>query len=462
MNIYIPIEVKARELEGRMLLALVAAERGHEVLIGRKADTITLAANGVLRPGILHDKCLTPSESKMDYVRKLAGNGHVVTSQDEESGLLEQTYEEFAVNRYSEDTVARAEKVFTWGAFERDGLTRMFPAAADKFEVTGSPRVDFWRPEFSDYFPARPESILIVSNFGWVVGVNPFWVKLKLMRENGYFRSREDEFRRLAFCSWQLSLLEQFLRLIREIARAHPDRQLVIRPHPIDEIDAWRTLVGDLANVTVNREGSASGWIRNARILIHNGCTTALEAAAIGIPTLAFRPIPSRFELEYPNSVSRSAASLPEAMAYIAEVLACPSACPDAAAASSREILSRKIGNLEGPLAADRIVDGWERLDGSGLGQRNRWGYIRTRIRAIETRSRVWRGVFRPLLGSLPAGQFRTAHKFTPIRDDEVFEVVDGLRRVLDRFHDVRLDRMGQKTFLVRPARRNGRAASGS
>lgn len=456
MNIYIPIEVKSRELEGRMLLALAAAERGHQVLIGRKADTISLAENGVLRPGIVHDKCLTPSEWKVDYIRKLAVNGHVVTSQDEESGLLEPTYEEFAVNRYSETTVARAERIFTWGQFERDGLTRMFPAAAEKFEVTGSPRVDFWRPEFSDYFPERPESILIVSNFGWLVGINPFWVKLKLMRENAYFRSVEDEYRRLAFCSWQMSLLEQFLRLIREIARAYPDRLVVVRPHPIDDIEAWRTLVGGRQNVVVRGDGSASSWIRSAKLLIHNGCTTALEAAAVGVPTLAFRPVPSPFELDYPNSVSRCAESIPDAISFIGDVLKASESERPAGLDGARDILARKIGNLDGPLAADRIADAWDRLNDPRLEQQNRWGYIRNRIRAIETRSRVWRAVSGRLLGPPPTGKFRTAHKFLPLQDGEVREVVDGLRRVLDRFYDVRVERMGQKTFLVQPASRRG------
>ena len=38
MNIYIPIEVKTREIESRTLLALAAAERGLVVVLGGKED----------------------------------------------------------------------------------------------------------------------------------------------------------------------------------------------------------------------------------------------------------------------------------------------------------------------------------------------------------------------------------------------------------------------------------------
>ena len=61
MNIYIPIEVKVRELEGRTLLALAAAERGHQVILGSKKETLLSAVNGELPPGIVHMKSLTPS-----------------------------------------------------------------------------------------------------------------------------------------------------------------------------------------------------------------------------------------------------------------------------------------------------------------------------------------------------------------------------------------------------------------
>ena len=70
MNIYIPIEVKIRELEGRTLLALAAAERGHQVILGSKMDALIPAVDGHLPPGIVHMKSLTPSDQMLDQLTK--------------------------------------------------------------------------------------------------------------------------------------------------------------------------------------------------------------------------------------------------------------------------------------------------------------------------------------------------------------------------------------------------------
>ena len=75
MNIYVPVEVKVRDLEGRILLALAAAERGHTVVVGGKEDTLGLAQRGMLKPGIVHDKSLTPSSVKLETLRELNAGG---------------------------------------------------------------------------------------------------------------------------------------------------------------------------------------------------------------------------------------------------------------------------------------------------------------------------------------------------------------------------------------------------
>jgi len=88
MNIYLPVEIKSRELEGKLLLSLTAAERGHMVILGEKSHTRGLAAKGVLPPGILHNKSLTPSEKALKLLDNLKNQNHIITCQDEEGGLI--------------------------------------------------------------------------------------------------------------------------------------------------------------------------------------------------------------------------------------------------------------------------------------------------------------------------------------------------------------------------------------
>ena len=156
MNIYLPIEIKTRELEGKTLLALAGAERGHTVIIGGKEDTLGLARSGMLKPGIVHEKSLTPSSAKLEALRELNARGHVVTSQDEECGLLEVSYERFAGLRYSKETCSMVGRILCWGSHDAQGVRNLCGLDAPNTIVeTGSPRVDLWRPEFSEYYKKR-------------------------------------------------------------------------------------------------------------------------------------------------------------------------------------------------------------------------------------------------------------------------------------------------------------------
>ena len=152
MNIYIKMEIKSRELESRFLLALVAAERGHSVLLGPQKRTIEATVNGTLKPGIVYDKSLTPGPEKLKAIRGSTQAGCIYTSQDEESGLLEEDYSSFARSRFSEETLGLVHKVFAWGEHDRAAIVSMYPGFKTKIVATGSARVDLWRRDFSEYY----------------------------------------------------------------------------------------------------------------------------------------------------------------------------------------------------------------------------------------------------------------------------------------------------------------------
>ena len=53
---------------------------------------------------------------------------------------------------------------------------------------------------------------------------------------------------------------------------------IVLRPHPAEDPKVWQTYLQNIPNVHVIREGSISAWVKNAFVIMHNGCTTAIEA----------------------------------------------------------------------------------------------------------------------------------------------------------------------------------------
>ena len=105
MNIYQHVEHVARELDSKLLLATLAAARGHHVIVSDLEGIEKGMSRGVLAPGIFHTKSLTPSVMKIARHQAMINNGTMITSIDEEGGLDIHGYDEFAKTRYSEQTI---------------------------------------------------------------------------------------------------------------------------------------------------------------------------------------------------------------------------------------------------------------------------------------------------------------------------------------------------------------------
>ena len=69
MNIYLHVEVSARELDSKLLQAVLAAANGHEVIISQRQEIVKGLETGFLAPGIFHTKSLTPSKEKLKYTK---------------------------------------------------------------------------------------------------------------------------------------------------------------------------------------------------------------------------------------------------------------------------------------------------------------------------------------------------------------------------------------------------------
>ena len=460
MNIYIPIEIKAREIEGRTLLALVAAERGHVVVLGGKEDTLGLARNGLLKPGIVHDKSLRPSPEKVAYLRELLSRGHVVTSQDEESGLT-RDYGVFARTRYSAETCSLASRVVCWGEYDACSLRDLY-GGGDRVIVvaTGSPRVDFWRPEFLGYYARQQKAlaerfdsyVLVSSNFGQVLNVRRFWDRVKHQRDTNQRVDVESEYKMYREAGYLMCVLAEFVRMIRALAAAQPGIRVVVRPHPVDDADAWRVMIGDCPSVVVTREGTIGAWIRGAKVLIHNGCTSGLEAAVCGVPRIAYAPVESEFERTIPNAVSYRVDSLAALLDAVDAIVQRRPLVPDMERYQREQaLLSQRFANLDGALAADRIVDEWEQLSSSSLEGANDWIKVRAAVLGRRLRGRVSR-----VLSPFGRGRSKrwwpslTRLKFPSIDDSEIGTIVSDLKSSLGRFGIVSYERLGDRSFIFR------------
>ncbi len=280
MDVYIQMEIKARELEGRTLLALAAAERGHHVLLGN-VERYLVGVPRAFPPGVFHDKALTPGRRRSRLYAGLLARGHAITSQDEEHFLALPSFDVPARTRFSEVTLSQARRSFAWGDHEAEALHARYPELADRVVATGSPRADLWRPELRSVHarerlpvPDDRPVILLSSNFSAVLDVNPLWMKLRDKRERYEGPDDPVEFDYYTFTAEKLQVLRAFVRAARRLADRHPEAVVVVRPHPIEQDGAWEDLIGPDHGALVTRTGTLTAWIERASVVIQNGCTS--------------------------------------------------------------------------------------------------------------------------------------------------------------------------------------------
>ena len=487
MNLYLHIEIRTRELEGRLLLALAAAERGHRVLLGRIRPAFEKAA-AEFPPGVFHDKSLTPHARKLKLLRRLTEAGSVVTSQDEEHWLNLPTYDVPARKRFSTESLGLAARSFAWGPHELDALSAAYPEHAHRLRAVGSPRVDLWRPAYARAHEAMelPGTegargfVLFASNFAAALEVSRFWARIRAQRVRGYHVGDEDpyEFLRYDTVADRFRLLSHFVRTVRRFAVANPDRLVVVRPHPIEARGAFTDLIGPLPNVLVTRAGALTPWIRRAGVLVQSDSTSGYEAAVVGTPIVSLMP-DGLLSGSVVNGLGRPADSIDDAVALIGEALALDTAGRDAwMPEGGRELLHRRISALDGALATERIVDEWEAVGVEAppfdvrhvLRLRRR---LRARRWAAERRDRLRRARRSgPSSGSAaddaaltPAQRasernddpFIGEHKFPPLVARDVEALVAGHRAALGRFEDVEVRLLAEDLLVVAPRGRRGR-----
>ncbi len=293
MNIYLHVEISARELDSKLLLAILAAARGHEVIVANIEIIEKGLTRGWLPSGIFHTKSITPSKNKIIRHEAIINNGSKITSIDEEACIDRYNYEKFLKRRYSDETIKQSSAVFTWGDEDFEALNKSYEKHSNKIYKTGSPRADLWRPSLSEYWstpkkiPKKP--FLLISSNITVFDRIPFLKRINMMKESGYFDRSPDLLKeRLTWISNDHLKVITFIDAIKYLSKYNNGYDIVVRPHPNEDVNYWRVLVEGIPHVHVIREGAINSWVKNAFAVMHHACTTAVECTISQKPLVTY------------------------------------------------------------------------------------------------------------------------------------------------------------------------------
>jgi surface carbohydrate biosynthesis protein len=360
----LPFENIVREFYGKLLLSAVAAERDWGVIMAYKGD---IRHNLPDMHGVVIEMNMTNSER----VNRYLSHGWRVCAWDEE-GLIYNDRDEYAHRRLNEEAIKEHDLIFLWGENQRKDVLHYIHGIENKLILTGNPRFDMLRPDLREFYSPDAASlkrkfgryILLVTTFG---DVNHYFGKdytLHILRDAGKINTKEQELDQIAREEHQVLKMRAFIDMVPVVSAHFPDHKIIIRPHPSENFDTWRSVAQDLPNAMMIHEGDPVPWMLGAEAVIHNSCTTGVQAYLLGRPVIAYMPVRSdKYDQYLPNAVSYRAEDIDQLITLIKELTSNTSPIDLMMDHEKWPVIQEYIESLEGPWASDRIMDALEKLD---------------------------------------------------------------------------------------------------
>ena len=296
MRIGLPIEIAVRELYGKLWLALNLVQDGHEVVIGKDAS---IHHNiDVFKPDamFMHGPFGIQSKGKLSNRYKNAGCSVIYL--DTEGGIFSD--DESYRTRIDPVVVESSDWIFAWGDRSTEiaqecsqSPERVLTTGAVRFDLLQNPLNSIYQGDSVQYSDKYGDYVLINTNFsiGNVEGGEALSSELSVEA----IESPED---------WHKFLCVEFIKAIHELSDHLPEINIIVRPHPSENHETYRREFSNSDTVYIRHTGSVRPWIKAARAVVHNGCTTGIEASLMQSPVIAYRPQRSKFETSLPNTVS--------------------------------------------------------------------------------------------------------------------------------------------------------------
>ena len=459
-TLLMPVENQVRELDSKLLFACIAARHGFSSVIGPRREMHIQITSF---PGSIYLAKSIPVHRNIIFkiMRKL---GHEIVAWDEEA-LVHPQAETYYRRRVCPLGIKYVSHLFAWGK-DNVQLWQQYPNLPPgvPIHLTGNPRGDLLRSEMRSFYEKDAEElrrgygqfILINTNFNHVNAFSPdlnlFRPAKKPGREPNFGRAAKGMSREYAegLRDHKQAIFEHFQKLIPALEHAFPQQTIVVRPHPTENQEIYHNIAAHCERVQVTNEGNVVPWILASQAVIHNGCTTGVEAYVLGVAAISYRPtVNDYYDLGFyrlPNLLSYQCFDLEELRATVEDILAGRLGPTDGDERDS--LIKQYLEALDGPFACERMVDVLEGVsEGRGAlaktSVRDRlegWSLstIRTLIKRFKER----------LPGSHNRPEFQR-HRYPGVSLEEIRARLSRFQRVLGDSKEVEVEQISSQFFRI-------------
>ena len=328
--LYLPIEIKKRELLPKLFLGLNALKKGFDVVIG---DKIAIShAIKFFGPGIYFYKSMNFNDTA--HIKRIKNKNNIYVVHDEESGATHASksiLKQFLNIRSSDENVQLIDRFYTWGRFDHSQWIKRYKKQKSKFVLTGSPRIDlcnkkiynkFLRNEIYDNKKKFNKFILFISS-----GISSDRELINIFKQDKFFFKyrylKEKKDRKKQMQNLRL-YFKSSVEMIQNLSNKFKDINFVVRPHPNENINDWKKIFKKFRdNIFLDTSDSdITSMIIASECVIHNSSFAGIQSILLKKPLIVFNPkkisIPKR---SFPNKLGRIAKSENEVLKLLYKIL---------------------------------------------------------------------------------------------------------------------------------------------
>ncbi|MDR5674220.1 hypothetical protein RH858_13885 [Halalkaliarchaeum sp. AArc-GB] len=297
MKVSIPIETRVRELDSKLYLAIRLASDGHEVYLGRSSSVNR--GFDIIDPDIYISNCNSVDRNKADKIRAK------VLLLDSEGGIFadEATYSK----RISAERLENIDWYLAWG--DRSKRIVEGNSTNTNISVTGNPRFDLLQPPLRSIYERRSKKL--VEKFGDYILINTnFSIANHSSCNNppkNVLKGTSDVYNFGERYEYVKNMYLSFIDMIHTLGES-VENNIIVRPHPSENFLTYEKEFKDYGNIKVIHRGDVRDWIAGSQVVIHNSCTTGIEAALMERNVYAYDPIKKekdQVRSDVPNLVSK-------------------------------------------------------------------------------------------------------------------------------------------------------------
>jgi len=457
----IPVENQVRELDPKLLLACTAAQRGFSSVIGSRRE-LEFRIDSYPR-SIYLSKSMTGRS--LIFFRLAKKFDHEIVTWDEEA-LVHLPPETYFSRRLHPEAIRQVSHLFAWGQGNVD-LWRQYPQLPDSLPIhsVGNPRTDMLRPEMQPFYKDEVQALrdtygdflLINTNFNHVNAFGPDMNLFQPVEKPGdiakFGRAAKGMSREYAEDLWnhKKAVFEDFQQMIPQLEKAFPQLNIVVRPHPTEQHTVYKDIAAQCSRVHVTNQGNVVPWILATRAVLHNGCTTGIEAFVMGVPAISYRAsISEKIDNGFyrlPNAVSDHCFDFDQLRDRLNQILAGQPVTTNAE--ERKTVVDHYLTSQSGPMACERMVDVLESFAAGGNDNSGPSAVERFQRKVIAGVYHQYKRIKPRLPGSHNRPEYQR-HRFPNISVDRIKSKIERIQQLLNDNTRVSVEPLSDMLFQIR------------